>query len=308
MSGNPATLPAVWDTICAVLTDASGCSATDCIVFGEHIPKVCAAGISKYSLPGDSVRLGVVINDDINNVLAFQWSNGATSNSIDINAPGIYCVTVTFATGCTATKCQDVVLEPALKVIVEFSGSGNTANNFGDIYLIHYDTASGGILTAIDPIPFVNGIGNFSGLTKGNFPVTLIADQEPGFPGDSLVVLTLYNCGSNHPIISTIPFIKHAAPKEVTVYISTVIDPPAPLKCIWKLINILAPISTMPPHKNCWPRLSNRLYLALLASSVCGLMAVISWLGLTSDIRNNLMVRKILCCLFFILITQTKLQ
>lgn len=38
---------------------------------------------------------------------SYQWSNGATTQEIAPNAPGLYCVTVADASGCTAISCYD---------------------------------------------------------------------------------------------------------------------------------------------------------------------------------------------------------
>ncbi|MES2620252.1 MAG: PKD domain-containing protein [Bacteroidota bacterium] len=43
-----------------------------------------------------------------NNIFSYLWSNGATSSAITVTAPGVYCVTVTDFTACTASVCHTI--------------------------------------------------------------------------------------------------------------------------------------------------------------------------------------------------------
>lgn len=45
-------------------------------------------------------------------VIGYAWSNGATTNGIQVNTVGQYCVTATFDNGCTAAKCAQVSIQP----------------------------------------------------------------------------------------------------------------------------------------------------------------------------------------------------
>ena len=56
---------------------------------------------------GETIRLWV---DDIHT--AYNWSNGATSSSIEVSAAGIYTVDVTTNAGCITTAQVEVVLLP----------------------------------------------------------------------------------------------------------------------------------------------------------------------------------------------------
>lgn len=57
---------------------------------------------------------------------AYQWSTGETAQSIQPNAAGVYCVTVTDAAGCTASSCYDFGNPIDTTCYVYISLEGNT--------------------------------------------------------------------------------------------------------------------------------------------------------------------------------------
>jgi hypothetical protein len=60
--------------------------------------------------------------------IAYIWSNGNTNNSFSVSTAGTYCVTVTFDTGCTATDCTNVTINPT------GGGSGGCYININTVY------------------------------------------------------------------------------------------------------------------------------------------------------------------------------
>lgn len=50
--------------------------------------------------------------------LSFKWSSGQTTNGIQVTSSGNYCLTVTGANLCTATRCFDIKLTPETSVTV----------------------------------------------------------------------------------------------------------------------------------------------------------------------------------------------
>lgn len=57
--------------------------------------------------------------------ISFSWSNGGTTQTISVNAPGTYTVTVTISAGCTASASQSITQLPAIAI------SGNTTPSSG---------------------------------------------------------------------------------------------------------------------------------------------------------------------------------
>ncbi len=83
------------------VTDANGCSATDDI----DITLLPLPDAAITATPGNSIcegEIAVLIAPSGNNT-TYAWSTGATGNAIDVLVEGIYRVTVTDETGCSAS-------------------------------------------------------------------------------------------------------------------------------------------------------------------------------------------------------------
>lgn len=85
--------------LCVVITDATGCTATGCIEFWDD----CYVSIYEEQTPIGGAGLFVAATG--NGSATYQWDNGETTEAIYPNAPGLYCVTVTFSDGCVASAC-----------------------------------------------------------------------------------------------------------------------------------------------------------------------------------------------------------
>lgn len=72
---------------------------------------------------------------------AYEWSNGATTASIEVHAPGIYSVTVSDANGCTASNSIEIPADAR----IEFAYSATSPDCFGEASgALRVDTAYGG--------------------------------------------------------------------------------------------------------------------------------------------------------------------
>lgn len=130
-------------TYCVTMTDANGCVATDCFLYGDTS---CYAFID-----GNWMDTLVYLSIwDTNNWISFQWSNGATTPGIAVTEPGNYCVTVTGSSGCVASDCYEIANYNNLYVWVQIPDSLNAF--FAEVFVIQYDTTQGGTLTAIDTV------------------------------------------------------------------------------------------------------------------------------------------------------------
>jgi len=84
---------------CVTVTDRLGCVATACYQF---TPRPCRVEIAGHR----NILKAFPFNVDYLNV-QYAWSTGDSTQTININAPGTYCVTMT-TTNCVATKCITV--------------------------------------------------------------------------------------------------------------------------------------------------------------------------------------------------------
>jgi gliding motility-associated-like protein len=115
------------DTYIVTVTNASGCTATDDFVLSAN-PNPNAPNItsSVTSLCGNSA---FAILDATNaNYATYRWSNGATTATTVIIAAGTYTVTVTDATGCTATD-DFIIQQNAIPAIPTVQQSTNWCPN-----------------------------------------------------------------------------------------------------------------------------------------------------------------------------------
>ncbi len=106
------------------VTDANGCTGTDSEVVSPGIPANTSIIGPSNICPNATTTLTAV-----GNFASYQWSGGETTNSITVNTPGTYNVTVTDIGGCTGTASQTLGTSPLPSV--SFS-SGNPEVCAGD--------------------------------------------------------------------------------------------------------------------------------------------------------------------------------
>ncbi len=85
---------------CVTVADANGCTATSCYYF---IPYNGTCSVTIQNLPFG----GLLANSGGLAPYTYQWSSGEVSETIFPANAGLYCVTITDATGCTAEDCFD---------------------------------------------------------------------------------------------------------------------------------------------------------------------------------------------------------
>jgi hypothetical protein len=121
------------------VTGANGCSATSSAtaVTVNALPSatITASGPTTFCA-GGSVTLTA------SSSVSYAWSNGATTQSITVNSPGNYSVTVTDANGCSATSSATAVtVNPLPSAAITPSGS-TTFCAGGSVILTGSDGAS----------------------------------------------------------------------------------------------------------------------------------------------------------------------
>jgi uncharacterized repeat protein (TIGR01451 family) len=87
-------------TYCVTITDASGCTATDCIAINPNCNIL--VNIINDSIAG--TMTAVATNGGGN--YYYQWSNGSSNQVITPTIAGNYCVTVSDSLGCSASNCS----------------------------------------------------------------------------------------------------------------------------------------------------------------------------------------------------------
>lgn len=113
-------------------------NALSCLSGCDH-PTATIKSSSIYLCPGGTVEL------EANNGTVYSWSQGSTTQSINISNAGNYTVTVTQSGGCTATESIEILPAPTNANLFVFENSGNVSNDGNtcgtDVYQL---TAYGG--------------------------------------------------------------------------------------------------------------------------------------------------------------------
>ena len=106
------------------VSDGNGCTNTASItITGNSIPTptILPSG-STIFCDGGSVTL------QAGNYASYSWSNGATTSSIHVTVSGVYEVTVTDVTGCSATATQSVTVNPNPVLTISHNGPVDFCN------------------------------------------------------------------------------------------------------------------------------------------------------------------------------------
>ncbi len=114
------TMPGVY---CVTVTDANGCTQSACItvtassLFGVAISQSGGCGSSLLTAtPAGGMP-----------VFTYSWSNGDTNQNTVATVPGVYCVTVTDAAGCTASSCFTYVPNNPMSVNLTYTSNCTVA-------------------------------------------------------------------------------------------------------------------------------------------------------------------------------------
>jgi large repetitive protein len=136
------------------VTDANGCSATSAattvtVSAPPATPTITPSGPTTFC-PGNNVTLTAPAG------YTYLWSNGATTQSITVNASGSYTVTVTDGNGCSATSAAtNVTVTPLTSPTVTPSGAttfcaGGSVTLTAQAGFAHYAWSNGATTQSIN--------------------------------------------------------------------------------------------------------------------------------------------------------------
>ena len=213
--------------------DQNGCTAssdTISIYLNQFNFNITATGTDSLCQPSGQVTL-----DATNNYFSYNWSTGAITQQITVNATGNYTVDVMDMSGCTGTSNPFTVHNVVLTSNI--TGQNNVTQNTVESYLVSLNPGStynwgvtGGILQSGLGTNSVDVLWN----TAGQGSVYVIETDANGCIGDTVdLVVSIFqstNINENHGSninISPNPFTQSTIitiPKSISIYKLTLYD------------------------------------------------------------------------------------
>ncbi len=187
-STNGTIFPNAPGEYCVTVTDANGCVAEACYWWQQGGDTLCSVYIQPIPIQGTT---GYSLNAMANGTppFVYLWSNGSSSQAINVFQSGTYCVTVADSEGCTSTDCVTIQVQGLYYniqgLVVPADSIINNPQFEGMAYLIQYDSVAG-TLTAIDSAQFFSdpswgaAFYNFGNVPAGSYLVKafLTPDSE----------------------------------------------------------------------------------------------------------------------------------
>jgi len=146
-------------TVCLTIVTALGCSNTTCQVVVINNPCTLTASV----LP-DSTGSGLfVVGTGGTPPYTYLWSNGSNTPTISNLTPGLYCVTITDATGCIASDCDSSGVGCNPYFITTIQGSVVSFQNFsvGLYSNLLWDFGDSTTSTAFNPVHTYANAGTY---------------------------------------------------------------------------------------------------------------------------------------------------
>ncbi len=132
-----------------VTNNISGCTASNC--FWAQPGGACTAGIEAESIDYENFRLTVTAGPDP--IQSIEWKHGGTGNQTTVNEAGVYQVNITTSTGCTVSTAVRLFEHKTAYISALMSKDSVYDKPLTtSFYLIKYDPAQGGTLTAVDVV------------------------------------------------------------------------------------------------------------------------------------------------------------
>ena len=110
-------------TYCVTVTDANGCTKTTCATVIQTGGPTLSTAIVNTTCGNNNGAINLTATGGAT-PYTYLWTNGATTEDLSNLAAGTYCVTVTEASGCTATACATIAPSVALTATASSTPAG----------------------------------------------------------------------------------------------------------------------------------------------------------------------------------------
>jgi hypothetical protein len=169
---NGATTPSIevsaTGEYCVTVTDEAGCQDIDCIFIMVLVIPDFDCPVTNESAPDQND--GAIGCDTIPGVISYLWSNGATTPMISGLAPGVYCLTITDAQGCTKEECFIVQPGNCQLVITSVQSDVLCAGDNNGMISVTVENATPPVAYLWSNAETTSSIGN---LGPGDYSVTI---------------------------------------------------------------------------------------------------------------------------------------
>jgi len=202
-------------TYCVTVTDANGCTVTDCATITAPSPITANGTLTAATCGQNNGNIDLSVNGGTG-LYTYSWNNGATSQDLNNLVAGTYCVEITDANGCVINECY--VINNLGNISVSISPNNNaicpgesitlSANSAG---ASSYSwTATGGTLGS------PNGQStSYTMMMPGTYTITVLVTSAEGCTASSSTDVVVYSgvtisgsttdafCGINNGSVST---------------------------------------------------------------------------------------------------------
>jgi hypothetical protein len=178
-------LPITNGTYCVTITDANGCSSSDCMYYDVY------TGGDSCTVEINVVQNGTWLQANPTGTAPFfySWGTGETSQSIAMNENIMYCVNVVDADSCVAVACYDNTL-PNISGFVFADSLSFEYTGLVDLYSLENNVATWVASTTFSAANYI-GHYSFEDVPFGNYIVQ--ATIDPNTPAAGEYIPTYHN-------------------------------------------------------------------------------------------------------------------
>ena len=158
--------------ICATAVDGNGCTQTQCITLNAPMPLEVTLSASSTTCEDNNGSVMATVEGGTAPYF-YEWSNGASTPTIDNLAPGEYCVQVFDSNGCAMTTCIDLESEGGLDIRVIANDARCHDSNDGQAIVAFMGSDTGPYTFEWSDGLMENAMGQVMNLAPGDYCVTV---------------------------------------------------------------------------------------------------------------------------------------